>query len=117
MDMRIISKFENGTPKVFRRIKEPGKSGYKDLAVHPDKWRRVIINRLYESYIIFPPEGIAISQCGIYVRSKVQFFVVCYVEDNENGYWLIEFPTSKSLFSLSPATVNITLQPNDNENL
>ena len=116
MDMRVVNKCE-GTPKVFRRIPAFSKTGYLDLPVLQEHWRRIVAGGSGESYIIIPPDDVDISLCWIRVNSKVLVTVTCHIVDNQKAFWLIEFPCSNSPHQISPATINITISPKDDDDL
>ena len=116
MDIRVVSRLKKGTPKVFRRIPAPGKIGYKDSQVYPINWRRIVANR-EESYVIFPPDGTDIILCWICIKSTVKVTVTCHIVDNGNSFWLIEFPHTNALHQVSPATINLDIAANDDQDL
>lgn len=113
METRLVSNLRNETPSVVKRIFQINEIDYTDLPVLMENWKRIITNPHYEHLIIFPPDGTDVTQFGIMARSKIEVNIEIHKEDNEKGFWLIRVPFNTRFHSYSPASLNISIEPND----
>ena len=113
-DMRVVSKFKKGTPKVLKRIASSRDAGNKEFPVDQQFWGRFPVNGFEEHVFITPPENVDVRWCWIAVKSKADVDAKCRVEENQ---WEIAFPYSDDPNAESPVTVNVTIIPPEDEEM
>ena len=113
-DMRVVSKFKKGNPKVCKRVASSGRTGKNEFSVDQQFWGRFPVNGFEEHVFISPPENVDVQWCWIAVKSKIDVDAKCHIEKNE---WEIAFPYSDDPNAESPATVNVTITPPEDEDM
>jgi hypothetical protein len=116
-DVIIDSKFEKSEPRVTRQVKQPGTVNRDSIRkIIPVKWQkgeRIPLVGPEEILVIEPPREMDFQGCCIRVKSKADVLVVC---SDTHSHWEIRIPTSDDPGADAPATVNLTLDPDEPDN-
>jgi len=120
LETSIISKFKKGDLEVVIEMALPGKTTRRIFRLGHGYEDRFPVNDPAEYLVITPPAGEDFQLCTIRVQAQVDVIVECLVEE---GKWRIRFPhgnaggVNSSSGANSPATVNITVAPPEENTL
>jgi hypothetical protein len=123
-EMRLISKFKKGNTRMeklnngsWKKVVADSGSIWNAKGKYPsywNVWRRIIFNSPVECVKLFPPSDI--GKCSVSLDAPLDIKVMvtwCY----EDCYFLVEFRSKNSDHSESPATINLNIEPNDDDDL
>ena len=116
-DVVIESKFKKDALRVTKQVTLSKKTVAHVCGVVsrniPVKWQngeRVPLIGPEETLIISPPKVRDFRYCNIRVKSKADVLIIC---SNTQSSWEIRIPKSDDLGADAPATVNVTLAPDE----
>lgn len=118
-DVVIDSKFKKSLPKVTKQVIHFNKSVQPTSRIVKEtiylEWqngKRIPLIGPEETLFIQPPEGVDYRDCCIRVKSRADVLVLCC---DAHSRWEFRIPSSDDPGADAPATVNLTLAPDEPE--